>query len=346
VYNKILEQHTEWKNAMSSAEVALSAMTGSDATVYGLRLHHSRVTVKYDMQRTSTHYEGQNQDEEKLFPENNTLSGNFDEDGNRIISEDEQENELETTDELPNKKCSTPFYAKQQAPERKQSVTFGNDGQDSFANGLKGNSTRVLGSMKSKINTGWEEQSYLDQDTLLDNLTSRKSKKVNWDDFYSKNHSKRYYCPDEKRGNNEYKSRFTFSGRVAADWPQTKKIITTMILTRRYMNFDEKLMRLQEMMTDKAAFMIKDADQDEDGLIYALRVLENEFGGYEDTETALVQKLGSLEPMDINNTVTIDNYKFSVIQLVKLIQGSGRNYKDHEVMILATQRFEPQTRML
>jgi hypothetical protein len=97
---------------------------------------------------------------------------------------------------------------------------------------------------------------------------------------------------------------------------------------------------------DKAAFMIKDADQDEDGLIYALKTLETEFGGYKDSESALVKKLAALEEMDINKPITIDNFKFSVIQLLRLITESGRKYEDHEQMILAHQHFEPQTRLL
>jgi hypothetical protein len=200
--------------------------------------------------------------------------------------------------------------------------------------------------MKTQASNRWEEQSFLDQDTLLDNLTARASKKVSWNDFFSKKHSKRYYCPNEKRVSGDYTHKFTFSGRTPADWNQAKKIITTMILNRRYMNFDEKLLRLQEMVTEKASFMIKDADQDEDGLIYALKTLDNEFGGYQDSETALVQKLAGLEEMDITNPITIDNFKFSVMQLIRLLHASNRHYEDHEQLILAHQRFEPKTRLL
>jgi hypothetical protein len=322
--NAIYSDYNNWLAYSTSAEITIKEMTGADSGVYWQRLGLSKTTLRKIMEKVSRHFDNREPEDEE------------DED------EEDAAEDLNTTDEAPTTgyHCSTP------GPKVKKSgsVTFNNleVGLDTFTTGV----TNKNRGKRPKDTSKWDEQSFLDQDTLLDNLVTRRTKKVSWNDFYSKNHTRRYYCPSEKRVSGDFKINYTFSGRNAADWDQARKRITTMILNRRYMNFDEKLLRLQEMMTDKAAFMIKDADQDEDGLIYALKTLENEFGGYEDTERALVCKLGSLEKMDITRPVTIDNFKFSVIQLIRLICDSGRDYRDHEQMILAHQRFEEQTRIL
>jgi hypothetical protein len=286
LYDQITEQYDIWVNAKTATEDALSGMIGSDTAVYGLRLSNSTVMIQRAMSKTSRHFserlrEEQDQDQEENWnTATETLEEDHDEDAEDEdnTSGEDLEDGLDITDEIPNKKCSTPFKTHQsrkpKAPEKRSStVSFKDLGQETFANGLLGgkglNKTsrnKNLGSMRSQAQSRYDEQSFLDQNTLLDNLSTRKSKKVSWEDFFSKRHSRRYYCPEEKRVSHEYKHRVTFSGRNPADWQQAKRIIMTMILTRRYMNFDEKLLRLQEMMTDKAAFMIKDADQDEDGL--------------------------------------------------------------------------------
>jgi hypothetical protein len=244
LYAQILEQYDIWIQEKTLAEAALQEMARMDTTVYGLRLNHTTVTVQRAMSKTYKHFEEKDQDD-NWETANNTMGGEYDNEGNRYSSDDDQNQELNATDDIPSKKFSTPFNTIPIPPERKSSTVGFDLGQDTFARGLGGDKTRTkrnryLGSMKSQSLAGWDEQSFLDQNTLLDNLSTRKQKKVSWDDFYSKNHTKRYYCPNEKRVGNEYKHRVTFSGRNPADWPQTRKIITTMILNRRYMDFDEK----------------------------------------------------------------------------------------------------------
>jgi hypothetical protein len=86
----------------------------------------------------------------------------------------------------------------------------GNDGDNGGSrsnggsSGTMGKKYKYMGSMKTQASNRWLEQSFLDQDTLLDNLTARASKKVSWNDFFSKRHSRRYYCPNEKQVSGDY----------------------------------------------------------------------------------------------------------------------------------------------